>query len=103
MGLSRLQSGVGRGADLRSRLGALLGFSSHLHTLQRPPGSRIPRDTSSRGPTQQSRTQRRVTRGPSDTSGLGARKPCPETVQVTQGSVGSSLRSPSSLPGCLLP
>lgn len=43
-----------------------------------PPGLRIPRGSSSRGPTQQSRAQRRVTRGPSDTSGLGARKLCPE-------------------------
>lgn len=101
-GSSRPQSGVGRGADLRSRFGALLGCSSHLHTLQRPPGLRIPRGSNSRGPTQQSRAQRRVTRGPSDTSGLGARK-LPETVQVTLGSEGSSLHSPSSLPGCLLP
>lgn len=102
VGLSRPQSRVGRGADPRSRFGTLLGCSSHLHTLQRLPGLRIPRGSSSRGPTQQSRALRRVTGEAGGGSGLGARKLCPATAQVTLGSEGSSLRSPGSLHGCLL-
>lgn len=88
VGLSRPQSGAGRGADLRSRFGALLGCSSHLHTPQRLPGLRIPRGSSSCGLTQQSPAQRRVTREPSGASGLGARKLCPDSAQVTLGSEG---------------
>lgn len=43
-----------------------------------------------------------VTPEPSEASGLGARKLCPETIQVKLGSEGSSLSRPSSLLRSLL-